>query len=157
VSTALARQVGGFDPAFSILADWDFYYRLALASPVASVNRPLVGYFRHPDSMFHDPERLGRELLGLDEKYRAGSTPMRIDYAGWAIQLLLMAVRRRDVGLLSQTLGGAVVRRSRKRSLLRAAVGRVRQGGEPERRTCPPVWAAESLHWLKSPASECPA
>ncbi|MCZ2830865.1 glycosyltransferase [Modestobacter sp. VKM Ac-2986] len=65
VETALAREVGGFDETISILADWDFDLRLALASPVASVDRPLVGYFVHPDSMFHDPLGVMRELTHL--------------------------------------------------------------------------------------------
>jgi glycosyltransferase involved in cell wall biosynthesis len=148
VSTSTARRVGGFDPAFSILADWDFYYRLGLASPVAPVNRPLVGYYRHPDSMFHDPRRLGRELLALDHKYSNGPAPLRLDYASWGAQLLLMAVRSRDIHLVARILGSDVVGRARKLSLMRAARERVHRGLADGRRDCPPGWADEPLGWL---------
>ena len=76
VSTRLARDVGAFDPNFSILADWDFYFRLARRSPVATVDRPLVGYFIHSDSMYHDPVELGRELSTLERKYRRCHPPL---------------------------------------------------------------------------------
>ncbi|WP_338104910.1 glycosyltransferase family 2 protein [Modestobacter muralis] len=69
METALAREVGGFDETISILADWDFNLRLGLASPVAAVDRPLVGYFVHSDSMFHDPLGVMRELGHLAEAH----------------------------------------------------------------------------------------
>jgi glycosyltransferase involved in cell wall biosynthesis len=62
VATALARQVGGFDDALANLADWDFYIRLSLQSPVAAVQAPLVGYHVHAAGMAHDIERSSREI-----------------------------------------------------------------------------------------------
>jgi glycosyltransferase involved in cell wall biosynthesis len=69
VATALARQVGGFDPALSNLADWDFYTRLSLRSPVAAVPAPLVGYHIHAGGMAHDVEASMREFDYVDTKY----------------------------------------------------------------------------------------
>jgi glycosyltransferase involved in cell wall biosynthesis len=57
VATELARQIGGFDAALANLADWDFYTRLSLRSPVATVPEPLVGYYVHADGMAHDMEQ----------------------------------------------------------------------------------------------------
>jgi glycosyltransferase involved in cell wall biosynthesis len=68
-ATALVREVGGFDAALSNLADWDFYIRLGLRSPVAAVPAPLVGYRIHPGGMAHDIERSQRELGYIDAKY----------------------------------------------------------------------------------------
>jgi glycosyltransferase involved in cell wall biosynthesis len=152
VSTSTARRVGGFDPAFSILADWDFYYRLCLTSDIAPVNRPLVGYYRHSDSMFNDPRSLSRDLLALDHKYSSSSAPLQLDYARWGAQLLVMAVRSRDIHLIARTLGGDVVGRARKWSLIRAASERIHQGLADERRDCPPDWRDESLDWLQCKA-----
>ncbi|MEJ7703153.1 MAG: hypothetical protein WKF47_05650 [Geodermatophilaceae bacterium] len=49
--TELVRRVGGFDQRLSNMADYDLWIRLALASPLAGVDRPLVGYFVHSTGM----------------------------------------------------------------------------------------------------------
>src|SRR3954451_7426683 len=77
VSTQLARDVSEFDPDFSILADWDFSFRLARRSPVATVDRPLVGYFVHADSLYHDPVNLAHELHALELKYQNSLPALR--------------------------------------------------------------------------------
>ena len=151
-STSVARQVGGFDPAFSILADWDFYYRLSLSASVAPVNRPLVGYYRHSDSMFNDPLRLNRELTALERKYRTSTSPMDLDHTSWAVQLLMMTARSRDPRAVAGLLRSEMLRRARKPALARAAVARVRTGTAKDRRQRPPAWAGESLAWLRWPA-----
>lgn len=150
-STAVARQVGAFDPAFSILADWDFYYRLNLAAPVAPVNRPLVGYYRHSDSMFNDPRGLARELAALERKHRTGVSPMDLDHTSWAVQLLLMTARARDPRLVAGMLRTEMLWKAPKLALARAAVARVRAGTGRDHRPCPPDWAGESLTWLTWP------
>ena len=70
VLTTLAREIGGFDERISIVADWDFYLRLSLQSPIATVNRPLLAQYVHPDSMYFDPTGMIRELFYLEEKYQ---------------------------------------------------------------------------------------
>jgi glycosyltransferase involved in cell wall biosynthesis len=65
----LVVEVGGFDEAISNLADWDFYVRLALASPVAPVFRFHIGYLFHPEGMAHDVRRSEQEYAYLDVKY----------------------------------------------------------------------------------------
>ncbi len=61
----LALSVGGFDPAHSIFADWHMWARLALESPIASVDLPLVGYVVHGEGMSHHRQRLLREFDDL--------------------------------------------------------------------------------------------
>ncbi len=52
VSRALFDQSGGFDPAFSVLADWDLWLRMldqgAIAAPCPE---PLIAYTRHANNM----------------------------------------------------------------------------------------------------------
>ena len=92
-STKLARDIGGFDENISIVADWEFYLRLSLRSPLAAVNRPLLGYYVHSDSMYHDPMGLADELRYMEKKYSGsrGHDRLRLDYASWYISLVRIA------------------------------------------------------------------
>lgn len=97
VDTHLALEIGGFDENISILADWDFYLRLSIRAPVASVNEPLVGYFVHQDSMFHDPVGCAQELLYLERKSQALPDGERLRFnRAWFPQLARMAYRLGD-------------------------------------------------------------
>jgi glycosyltransferase involved in cell wall biosynthesis len=104
--TAVVRSIGGFDERISILADWDFNLRLSRRSPVASVNRPLLAYFVHQDSMFHDPHGLMRELSYLERKHRGTerSDSMLIDKVDWSITVAGMALRMGDRGTAARLL-----------------------------------------------------
>jgi glycosyltransferase involved in cell wall biosynthesis len=119
VSRELAHDVGGFDQRFSILADWDFYLRLGLRSPLAPVDDGLVAYFRHPGGMYYDPIRLADELTRLVAKYSSSSHPLKLDYAEWLVQLLSMAVRRRDMQVVKAVVGSDVAQRATSRALAR--------------------------------------
>jgi glycosyltransferase involved in cell wall biosynthesis len=68
-ATSLTRQVGGFDVALANLADWDFYIRLGLRSPVAAAPGPLVGYHAHVGGMAHDVARSERDFKYMKAKY----------------------------------------------------------------------------------------
>ena len=56
---ALVQRIRGFDPTFSILADWDLHVRLSAEGPAATVQERLVAYALH-DSNMHlaDPSLL---------------------------------------------------------------------------------------------------
>ncbi|MCI3949104.1 MAG: glycosyltransferase family 2 protein [Acidimicrobiales bacterium] len=69
--TALVRRVGGFDPAFHMVADWDLWIRLGLAAPLAAVDRPLLVYRLHAGGMSLRHDRTYAELRALEEKYAA--------------------------------------------------------------------------------------
>jgi len=98
VATAPARQVGGFDTALSNLADWDFYIRLCLRSPVAAVPAPLVGYLVHAAGMAHDIERSSREIGYLDVKYddERRARGVCLDRGAWLQYLARLAYNRGD-------------------------------------------------------------
>jgi glycosyltransferase involved in cell wall biosynthesis len=69
--TNLVRRVGGFDPAFHMIADWDLWIRLGLAAPLVAVDRPLVVYRMHAGGMSWRHDRTYDELRALEEKYAA--------------------------------------------------------------------------------------
>lgn len=80
--TELVRSLGGFDPALSVLADWDMWIRLALASPLAAVDAPLMAYQWHDGGMSRAFATIDEELAYISEKYERE----RIDAAmamGW--------------------------------------------------------------------------
>ncbi|MGH3745035.1 MAG: glycosyltransferase [Mycobacteriales bacterium] len=75
--TATVRAVGGFDPDVHRHEDWDLWIRLAAASPLAVVDRPLVGFRRHAASRSGvSVESDAVRLLGRyeDERRRLGVT-----------------------------------------------------------------------------------
>ena len=85
VSTDLVREVGGFDPQFANLADWDLWIRLALAAPATSVRRPLVAYRVHAAGMAHSVRRTQDELAVITAKYadERAARGISIDQATW--------------------------------------------------------------------------
>lgn len=75
-SAVLARRtrllvVGGFDPAFSIAADWDLWIRLAAGGDVGVSRALTVGYTNHSDNMHRDTAGILRERRALAGKHRA--------------------------------------------------------------------------------------
>jgi glycosyltransferase involved in cell wall biosynthesis len=98
VCSDLARAVGGFDESISIVADWDFYLRLSLESPIATVNRPLLAHYEHLDSMYFNPRGMIDELTYLVAKHRrvAPARAFHADFADWFVNFSLMARRLGD-------------------------------------------------------------
>lgn len=142
--TELARAVGGFDEQISILADWDFNLRLALRSPVAAVNRPLLGYYVHTDSMYHDPSGVVRELHYLEGKH--GDRGFRFDRGSWFTDLARMS---RQLGDNRGALD--LLRQGGSRRILREAVRRLRRAVLPAREApvaIPRSWDEPSVAWL---------
>jgi glycosyltransferase involved in cell wall biosynthesis len=68
--TAFVRDVGGFDERLRHAEDWEFWIRLALRSPVASVDAPLVGYRVWRGSRSHTTWTSGA-AAEIAERYRA--------------------------------------------------------------------------------------
>jgi glycosyltransferase involved in cell wall biosynthesis len=131
VATDLAREIGGFDVTMSNLADWDFYTRLSLRSPMAAVSAPLVGYHVHPGGMAHDIERSRREFVAIDAKYadERRARGLRLDLEPWlhylaglaygggrrwaGVRLQLQAVRHGRVRSLRSVAGALLPERIR--------------------------------------------
>jgi GT2 family glycosyltransferase len=65
----LVRRLGGFDEALSMCADYDLWIRLALASPLAGVDRPLLAYRIHAGGMSRSLDHIREELAIIETKY----------------------------------------------------------------------------------------
>ena len=96
VTTDLAREVGGFDPSFGHLADWDLWVRLAAAAPGAACDEPLVGYRLHSQSMRSTAGGAFAELARFDRMHgRPGRVPPgRIWFYRWLADGQLLAGRK---------------------------------------------------------------
>jgi len=97
VTTALARRIGGFDTALSNIADWDFYLRLSLRSPLAVAPSLLVAYRIDASGMAHDIAQSRRELVYLDAKHadERAARGVSLDLGPWLHYLGGLAYRRR--------------------------------------------------------------
>lgn len=79
--TDLVREVGGFDETLRASEDWDMWIRLAAAEPVASVDRPLVGYRIWPGSMSSEAERMRTSRRVVLDRYGGTHDPEWERYA----------------------------------------------------------------------------
>jgi len=160
-SRELARTVGGFDEALSNLADWDFYLRLGLRSPVAVVSRPLLGYYVHRQGMAHNARRSDLEYRYLEVKYQRERAQRRIpfDHETRLFYLSSMAFRNGDRWLGLRMEAQLLARDHRFRRTLRSlAVGlapqglraRLRRAAKP---SLPADWREEAEAWLAPYAS----
>jgi hypothetical protein len=86
LDTELARRVGGFDARLSVFADWDFWIRLGLASPIATVARALHAYRVHPGGMSNQ-DGVRSELGVIDDKYAAERAARGVALDGPAIEV----------------------------------------------------------------------
>lgn len=82
-STGLVRSVGCFDTAFSNLADWDLWIRLALAAPMAVVADPMVASVIHGEAASHDVKGSVEELKRLRSKYQEECRSRGVAMGGW--------------------------------------------------------------------------
>ncbi len=69
VDRALLQAVGGFDPRFAIVADWELWIRLANAGVAVDSPAPTVAYCTHEGNMSLDLERLLEEFGRLSASY----------------------------------------------------------------------------------------
>jgi glycosyltransferase involved in cell wall biosynthesis len=78
--TDLVREVGGFDPSFGMMADWDLWIRLAQVAPAAVVPEPLMLYVLHGGNMSLDVGNSLRELGAIERKHAAARAEEGIDH-----------------------------------------------------------------------------
>ncbi|WP_170854018.1 glycosyltransferase family 2 protein [Microlunatus flavus] len=126
----LVLAVGGFDEAISNLADWDFYTRLALASPVAASMHFHIGYLVHAQGMAHDVQRSETEYAYLDVKYgherrRRGVALEQVD---WRLYLANLAYNADRIATGIRLHAELVTRYRRWRSLRTIALGLAPKG-----------------------------
>jgi glycosyltransferase involved in cell wall biosynthesis len=82
-----------FDPSLRYCADWELWIRLSRLGSPAAVDRPLVGYRIHGDSMSLDTEGMFAELDVLDRRY--GGPVDRATFYSYVARVLLRAGRHR--------------------------------------------------------------
>jgi glycosyltransferase involved in cell wall biosynthesis len=70
--TDLVREIGSFDPEFSVLADWDLWFRLLERSMPGRSEAATVAYRRHPGNMHLRMD----EALAEMEQLRARHGPV---------------------------------------------------------------------------------
>jgi glycosyltransferase involved in cell wall biosynthesis len=108
----LVREVGGFDPAQSLGADWDLWLRLALRTEFAYVAEPLIRYRIHDANMSRDVVLLERDSVRLLEKALADP----------ALPAHLRTARRRVLGHNDRVLAGSYFQAGRLVDGVRCAV-----------------------------------
>jgi glycosyltransferase involved in cell wall biosynthesis len=158
--TALVRRLGGFDPTFSILADWDLHVRLSAEGPAATVPDPLVAYALHETNMhlaeassltelqrFDSKHGLERRRLGVsldrawwlrgrvDSRRRAG------DHRGAGVALCQLGRLTREPGLVAR---GVVLWLGGERAMTAARV--LRPGWTELHDERPPRWLLNALN-----------
>ncbi|WP_286277632.1 glycosyltransferase family 2 protein [Naasia aerilata] len=152
----LVVSVGGFDEALPHLADWDFYIRLALSSPLAVVPAPLLAYFVHAESMSLNLPRSAREFELLRKKYEAARAGRRleIDEEFWTLYLGGLSVRSHQWRPALSLFLRAFRRRPRLALVLwilrksAPAWSRSLKWRLPHGLGGPPRWFVESSSWL---------
>ena len=153
-STVLVRALGGFDPALRVVADWDMWIRLALAAPAAPVDRPLVGYLRHPEAMSRDLAALRTELQDVADKHQHARADRGLTFEWdrwliWTAMMLRRSGRRWEPARIYASLSNG-----RKPQLLaKAALAAVWPGWIAIRdrraaRSLDPVWVEEADRWV---------
>ena len=155
--TDLVRELGGFDPTLSNLADYDLWIRLGLASPLGVVDRPLVGYRVHPGGMAHNVRCGERELAVIEQRYRRARQERGIEISPdgflWYFGSMYL---RRGQRMSAMRIHLDLARRGdegRGRALVAAAVGTAWPGVQRLRDRAQilklsPAWRAEAESWI---------
>jgi glycosyltransferase involved in cell wall biosynthesis len=154
--TEVVRALGGFDPELRVVADWDLWIRLALRSPLAAVDRPLVAYLRHAGSMSRELEAIRRELERVAAKHAPARSERGLDCAWerwlvWAAAMHRRAGHRRDPAGIYARL--ALQRRQplllAKAVLAAAWPGWIDVRDRLAARDVPQEWVEEAERWLE--------
>jgi glycosyltransferase involved in cell wall biosynthesis len=156
-ATDLLLDVGGFDPSLALLADWDLWIRLALESPFAGCDRPLLAYVRHNQSLTGGgTARVDAEYRHLHDKFagarrRLGVELSQVGVLHWVAEGHARSGRRwpaarRYLTLLRRHHDGAALKRL---PAVLAWPGLIRLADRRERRGIPPGWLQEAESWLR--------
>jgi glycosyltransferase involved in cell wall biosynthesis len=149
----LVREVGAFRPD-QLAEDWDLWVRLAEASPVASVDRPLVAYRIWPSSS-RDTAAMGRAWREIRERYRhlavgPGIGDAEVDQLRWlAKQELRAGHRLRAAGHFARAGRRDPRQLPRMGLALAAPAWAERRGTRRSEAEVPEVWRAEAEAWLR--------
>lgn len=109
---AVFREVGGFDGALSLCADWEMWIRIATATAFAPIDAPLIQYRLHDDNMSRNVPLLESDSRRVLEKVFA--LPALPDDA--------RALKRSALGHNWMVLAGSYFRAGRMRDAMRCGI-----------------------------------
>jgi glycosyltransferase involved in cell wall biosynthesis len=154
-ATDLLRAVGGFDACLSLVADWDLWIRLALASPLVSCDRPLLAYVRHNQSLTGGMATFDVEYRYLRDKFADVRRRLGVDSSeGWPLHWVAESHARAGRRWPAVRRYLTLLRRHHDRVALKRMVavllwpGFIRLADRSGRRRVPPAWRAEVDAWL---------
>jgi glycosyltransferase involved in cell wall biosynthesis len=144
VETALIRRVGGFDESLRGVEDWDAWLRLAQASPIASVDRPLIGYRVAASSISHHTDAMVHNLDLITERWGPGTEHGRANY------LARQALHRRDRREAARLFWHSFLQTRQLRDVVGLAAAATLPSAYDglRRRAMSPTYKAEGQSWL---------
>lgn len=155
--TELVRTLGGFDTNLTLMPDWDLWIRLALHSPMASSDRPLVAYLRHNQSLTgngmktFDAEYEYLRVKFRRERERLGVELLEADTLQWVADSDARAGRRWPAVRRYFHIARRYGNRSAMKRMVAVAVwpAAIRLADRTERRRITPHWMNEAEQWLR--------
>ena len=157
VERSLLRETGGFDPALRGSEDWELWIRLAQRSPLAAVDRPLVGYRLGGQSLSMDVERMRAGRLIIAERYSVLSAGCGIepDEARHERYLAKQLLRSGSRWQAASVFAALAFRHGQRRELPRIAGALIaprlmdRLGQGRASAAVPEAWRSEAEAWLR--------
>ena len=155
VDAELLAQVDGFDESMNRAEDWDLWIRLAVRSPVAAVDRPLVGYRVWPGSESLDTVGMAEGHAEVVRRYAplAAEHGVALDEAAVAKYLAKQELRAGRRAAAARRFAAMPLREAAggwaRASLAMVAPDLVdRVGNARSARAVPAAWREEARPWL---------
>lgn len=154
--SSLVREVGAFDEGLRNSEDWDLWIRLAAASPIAAVHRPLVGYRIWAASKSRDLGRMESAWSTITGRYQELAADRGVRPDRWRHQAYLarQQVRSGRRVAAARTYGRVARATGEPRQWVRAASAFMapsvmdRIGTGRAARAVPTTWRVEADAWL---------
>jgi glycosyltransferase involved in cell wall biosynthesis len=157
VDRDLFHDAGGFDPACSNSEDWDLWIRLALRSPLACVDAPLVAYLMHDNTTSGRVRNLASSDVSYIEGRYADERAQRrlaFDPAVPAEWVAYRQLRQGSGGLAAHLAWQQFRRRPSARPLAQAVLAKAapkraaRLGDWSGARQTPDAWRSDVQRWM---------
>jgi glycosyltransferase involved in cell wall biosynthesis len=151
VDADLLTETGGFDESMNRAEDWDLWIRLAMCSPLAAVDRPLVGYRVWPGSESLDTVGMADGHAEVVRRYAplAAEHGVTLDDAAVLKYLAKQELRAGRRGAAARHFAAMSAGGWARAGLSMVAPELVdRLGNLRSARAVPAAWRAEAAPWL---------
>jgi glycosyltransferase involved in cell wall biosynthesis len=156
--TELVREVGGYDPWYTGCEDYELAVKLSLRSPLAAVDRPLVGYRIWPNSMSTNVGYMYQGHQRILDRYRGDLPPDLVAEGDREEHRYFgaLALRNGQRWLAARHFAAVAVADHRSRWLATAALAVVaprwldRRHDRAAADEVPQPWRVEAVSWLQS-------